>query len=443
MAGQWFLMGKEIDHRLKIYFRVNSSIDRVIYRLLLGMTFFLFYFNILSLLPIKWCYNTFWLTWAILGLFYSWPSRGKIIQESVSSNFSEYRFLDSFERTVLFLTGTIFILTFPEVPKLDTFDALKLYFDPNENISSFFWNFLSVNYLPFRKYPELFRLALSMHFYFVMIGLYLLTFYGLLRYFVGRRLSILGVFVIVSSWSFAKILANSFPNAIQSSLYIFYIWSAVWAIKSSTYRAGVFYGMVGFLLVAFDVRNLLGFSIGTLALVYFFLPDKTFWFKRQFLKYNLFGLTLILILLIFGDYKFSIESSSIKFIEDFKFILSRKAFLALCFFGVPIIFWKLFIKNKSIGLYQLQMDENKLMQFMSFWLITIITSVILKTSLVGTLALLLMMTFFALIPLELIFQTTTRLRSKRNMIYLLYIIICVLDSHFEGRLKNFIKFIDS
>ena len=51
---QWFLLGKEIDYRLKIYFRVNSSMDRVAYRLLLGMCFFILYFNVISFFPPKW-----------------------------------------------------------------------------------------------------------------------------------------------------------------------------------------------------------------------------------------------------------------------------------------------------------------------------------------------------------------------------------------------------
>ena len=51
MVGQWFLLGKEIDHRLKIYFRVNSSVDRIIYRLVLGMISMIVYFNLLSLIP--------------------------------------------------------------------------------------------------------------------------------------------------------------------------------------------------------------------------------------------------------------------------------------------------------------------------------------------------------------------------------------------------------
>jgi hypothetical protein len=49
------------------------------------------------------------------------------------------------------------------------------------------------------------------------------------------------------------------------------------------------------------------------------------------------------------------------------------------------------------------------------------------------------LSFLSLIPIELIFQSISRLRSKRNMIYLIYILICLLDSHFEGRVKIFLK----
>jgi hypothetical protein len=45
----------------------------------------------------------------------------------------------------------------------------------------------------------------------------------------------------------------------------------------------------------------------------------------------------------------------------------------------------------------------------------------------------------SLIPIEILFQTLSKLRSSRNMIYLIYILICLLDSHFEGRLKIFLK----
>ena len=54
-----------------------------------------------------------------------------------------------------------------------------------------------------------------------------------------------------------------------------------------------------------------------------------------------------------------------------------------------------------------------------------------------------MLAFMSLIPLELVFQSISRLRSNRNMIYLIYILICLLDSHFEGRVKVFIRIFNS
>jgi hypothetical protein len=109
IVSQWFLLGKEIDHRFKIYFRVNSSIDRVVYRLFLGMIFFVILFNFISFLESRWIANSFWIIWISLGLFYSWPTRGKIIQESVSSSFGEFKFLDGFEKTLLSLILLMFI----------------------------------------------------------------------------------------------------------------------------------------------------------------------------------------------------------------------------------------------------------------------------------------------------------------------------------------------
>ena len=143
MMTQWYLMGKEIDHRLKIYFRVNSSIDRLIYRMSTGMFFTVILFNLLSLLPAKWIYNSFWIVWASLGLFYSWPTRGKIINESVSTNFTEFRYLDAFEKTLLALIASFFIFSIPEIPTLENIEALKMAYDPMEKLSGFFWNFLS------------------------------------------------------------------------------------------------------------------------------------------------------------------------------------------------------------------------------------------------------------------------------------------------------------
>ena len=81
MGSQWFLLGKEIDNLFKIYFRVDSSVDRLTYRLFLGHIVMIIFFNLLGLLPAYLLKHFFWGTWVVLGLFYSWPTRGKIIND--------------------------------------------------------------------------------------------------------------------------------------------------------------------------------------------------------------------------------------------------------------------------------------------------------------------------------------------------------------------------
>src|SRR5690606_919599 len=171
LLGQWFLLGKEVDHRLKIFYRVNSSMDRVLYRMLLGMFAIILLFNLLALLPTKWIYNSFWGLWVAMGLFYSWPTRGKIIQESMSSNFNEFKHLDRFEKTLVLLVCILFLVSQPELPTFSSINSLKLFFDPQEKIGNHFWNFLTVTYYPFRRYPELLRLSWSTHMYVVNLGI--------------------------------------------------------------------------------------------------------------------------------------------------------------------------------------------------------------------------------------------------------------------------------
>jgi len=113
MGSQWYLLGKEIDHRLKIYYRANSSMDRILYRFLLGSIMMTVLFNVVSLFPSFIVNYFFWAFFLVLGIFYSWPTRGKIIQESVTDQFSEFKFLDSFEKTVFFLSFLMFIFILP------------------------------------------------------------------------------------------------------------------------------------------------------------------------------------------------------------------------------------------------------------------------------------------------------------------------------------------
>jgi hypothetical protein len=441
ICSQWFFLGKEIDHRLKIYFRVNSSMDRLVYRLFLGMFFFIIYFNILSLFPGKWIYNLFWTTWVILGLFYSWPTRGKIIKESVTSNFTEFRYLDSFEKTLVFLILILFGFSIPDLPVITNHEALKLFFDPNERISEFFWNFLNVNYYPFFKYPNLYKMALSFHFYFVNLGFFLFCFYGLLRFFVSRRLSLLGVFAFVSSWSFTKILVADFGSSLVSTYSLLWVWTLLWVIRSSTYRTGLFLGLVG-LFGALINKNWALLWIPQLLLIHLFLKTKTLWYKKQLLRYASFGLVLTLLVYFGGagyfDDAFSFNSSNAELIAR---IFKRKAFFSLSVFGLFITLFVLF-KGDHRVFRNIKIDREYALNLFIACSVLIGFEVFTSTGIFSDFSLMWLMALLSLLPLEIIFQTMSRLRSSRNMIYLIYILICLLDSHFEGRVKIMLRTFD-
>lgn len=439
MSAQWFLLGKEIDHRLKIYFRVNSSIDRVVYRVFLGMFFMALYSNLLALLPGKWIYNCFWITWAAQGLFYSWPTRGKIIQESMSSNLTEFKFLDAFEKTLLGLILIVFAVSLPELPSLANIGALKLYFDPTEKFSPQFWNFLTVNYYPFMRYPSLIKMAWSLHFYLVGMGLYLITFYAFLRFFVSRRLSMLGVFALVSSWSWPKLLSHNFGDALTTTYSLLWIWTFLWVSKSSTYRAGLFMGLVGAWGVLLNHYFIFLMPLQMLLLHFYFLEDKTDWFKRQLIKYNLLG-----VILASGVYLLQLDTwggmprVSNDFFGTIQGLIERKAFYSLCYLGLLFYLVKMLFPDNRI-MKSVQLDLHRLRQ-LGIGLLTIcLYGLVADISLVSSFAFLWVVVLFSLFPIELVFQSINRLRSGRNMIYLVYIVICLLDSHFEGRVKIFLQ----
>jgi len=441
ICSQWFFLGKEIDHRLKIYFRVNSSMDRLVYRLFLGMFFFIIYFNILSLFPGKWIYNLFWTTWVILGIFYSWPTRGKIIRESVTSNFTEFRYLDSFEKTLVFLILILFACSIPDLPVITNQEALKLFFDPNERVSEFFWNFLNVNYYPFYKYPHLYKMAWSFHFYFVNLGLFLFCFYGLLRFFVSRRLSLLGVFALLSSWSFTKILVADFGSSLVSTYSLLWVWTLLWVIRSSTYRTGLFLGLVG-LFGALINKNWILLWIPQLLLIHIFLKDKTGWYKRQLFRYASFGLVLtILVYFASSGYFDDTFVFNTSYPELLGRIFKRKAFFSLSIFGFLVTGIVLFKKDHKL-FRNIKIDAEYVLNLSIACSVLILFDLFTSSGIFSDFSLMWLFALVSLFPLEIIFQTMSRLRSSRNMIYLIYILICLLDSHFEGRVKIMLRTFD-
>ena len=439
MMTQFFYLGKELDHRLKIYFMVNSSLDRVVYRVLSGMSIMVFYFNFLNLMPGKWIYNMFWITWAVLGLFYSWPTRGKIIQESVTSNFSEFRYLDSFEKTIVFLCIIFLIFSIPSFPVLTDFEALKLLADPTEKVSPYFWNFINVLYYPFKKYPLLMKVAFLIHFYIFGIAFAMVSLYSLLRYFVSRRLSILGAFVFISTWPLYKIYVNSLSGIISQTFIISWVWAIFWIAKSSTYRSGLFLGLIALLATLLNHFYFYLIFPSCILILFLFISDKTIWYKRQFLKYASLGFAASGFVYYVGFDKFGGKSFS----ENLSVLsILSKAIFSLTYFGMAIVILKL-VRAKSKLLASFVIDEVKLRAILVIVIFFLIYSLILDASFMNPMSMIWFIILISLIPLELLFQSIARLRSKRNMIYLVYIIICLLDSHLEGRIKIFLSILKS
>lgn len=444
MAGQWYLLGKEIDHRLKIYFRANSSIDRVLYRMVIGNATMMIIFNLMSFIPDGIVRHFFWGFFVVVGLFYSWPTRGKIIQESVSTQFTEYRFLDAFEKTVLFLIFAIFLTSMPSFPFLNNLETLKLIVDPEEKMNGQLWSYLQMNFYPFRRFPHLVNLGWSMHFYFVSFSIYLLAFYGILRFFISRRLSILGLFALVSTWGFSLFLKKDIYSCVSTTFSVLWIWSILWCVKSSTYRSGLMYGLLCYAGVTLNYNHFVLFPVGLILLYFFFLRESTEWYRNQFVKYSTLGMFLILItLLTHIDLRiFEFGMTFQQFSSYVTVVVKRKAFYGLSIIGL-VAFILMLIKPKFKMFTSFTIDYRRLGELAILVVCVLFFGLLLEKDLIRSFGMLWFVVFLSIFPLEWIFQSISRLRSRRNFIYMIYVLVCLLDSHFEGRLRMLYNFYQS
>lgn len=437
MATQWYLLGREIDHRFKIYFRVNSSMDRIIYRVLLGHILMVLVYGLMSLISSSIVHHFFWGFWILVGLFYSWPTRGKIIEDSLSEQLQEFRYLDGFEKTVIYLIGFFFIVSLPYLPQLSSIEGLKLYLDPYEYIHPLFWRFLYFNYFPFARYQELFTLAWGLHFYLAFLGLFLLTFYGILRYVFSRRLSILGLFAFLSSWSIPKLFEYQLSAALWTYFPILWIWAMLWCIRSGTYRSGLILGLIHFLGALWGPEFSLLYIVSILLLFGGLLKNKTHWYRKQLFKYTLTGLALtFMILLSFsGQYQLGDSSLHGHFGSQVLKYIDQKGLFGLAPIGL-LIFLAAMLPWTRWRPSTLNLSPQKTIEFACYFSVVLLFGNFLAPMLSGV-NLVAWLTFFSLIPLEWIFQSMARMRSRRNFIYVIYVLICLLDSHVEGRIKIF------
>lgn len=132
------------------------------------------------------------------------------------------------------------------------------------------------------------------------------------------------------------------------------------------------------------------------------------------------------------------DAAGLDFVNIYLDVLGRKAFFYLHLIGVPLTFLKIF-NSDLFYLRRLNIRVDRLKEMLIVTTVLILSSLMFDYRIFGRLSLMWYLALFSLVPLELIFQAISRLRSRRNMIYLVYILICLLDSHLEGRIKILFK----
>ena len=130
-------------------------------------------------------------------------------------------------------------------------------------------------------------------------------------------------------------------------------------------------------------------------------------------------------------------NESIYLFENVFKLIQGKDILILFVPGALIILYQLILKQElKSELY------NKWAQLLIISFVYIITSSFFATNFVGlsfTLAFLIIVSLF---PIEKIFKQLYGFRSKRNLIFATYILICLLDSRLEARVKTLLKMIN-
>ena len=123
-------------------------------------------------------------------------------------------------------------------------------------------------------------------------------------------------------------------------------------------------------------------------------------------------------------------------------VIKRKAFYALSFIGL-VTFIVMIIKPRNKLFSQMTLDQKRMAEFLILTIMVILMGLFVDKDMVRSFGLLWLIVFLSLLPLEWIFQSISRLRSRRNFIYMIYVLVCLLDSHFEGRIRLVYNFYQS
>jgi hypothetical protein len=119
-------------------------------------------------------------------------------------------------------------------------------------------------------------------------------------------------------------------------------------------------------------------------------------------------------------------------------LLARKGIYIVAVIGLLITIIKYRFTNYVTSLKSFSFGPRRNEQLLLFILLIFGVMFFLSAD-VYSVVLMAILSLLAMIPVELLFQRISRLRSSRNMIYAVYILLCLLDSHLEGHVKIFIS----
>jgi len=427
-----YFIGVYLDYIFKIYYHLNSSLDRMIYRIVFGSSLlsFIYYFTTLLFGDGATVFVTYPLV-IINGLFSIYPTTAKLIFSSISSNLGELKHLDKLEKMLLGIFIIYFISSTPNINFIDNL-GYKSYLT-----SDFF-------HLNFTLVRELFKFGenhtqLLGYFYYFLGGMYYLVIYSFFRFFFSRRVSLIGILAIVSNWNLVKIIYGNF-TVYGSSLYLLsFIWALIWVGSSKSYRTNLFFGMI--LALSSHHPFNISFVFLIIGLVSIFLTSalRTNWAKLQSLKYMSFGLILTFLFWALGY--FVVDNFSVHQSWPFSInLFFKKSFNILGVLGCLLFFTTYFLNRVR--------RTQKTVPFFNhsnYLLFTFLFTVVVWALSNGgqhfdiSAFLFFVIVLFSLPILEIVLNTFGFFHSKRNLIFFLYILFSILDSHLESRIKTFIS----
>lgn len=419
--SQAYSLGKELDYRFNILYAKKSSVETALYRIFLGKGAFVLLFYLPTQYLSREYVNIFyWSFWPLLFLFFAWPTRMKVLKGIFQLGFRDFRVMDFIEKVTVFAIIVYGIVSLP-FPVVDSHRVMGQLQD-QVLFQSFFAPLFGPFYGMENIYPQ------SIMFFIYCSGLFILltSGYCFFRHFFSRRLALLGIFSTVASWSFVKYINHDFFALYRSGLAILWIWVIFWLFNSRTFRSGLFLGFITLWSALVNINYLVFYP---LTIIYYLFQKRhhnhPVWFQINFTKYFLPFIFIILALLFRQGLTWQFENIDI--INQIIYFIDLKAFFILALFGLGIVLINF---------------KKYLKPYKNFW---IFIGVIFLYSLWGSapivhgLSLMIFLSFMALFLVDWVGHQVHPFRSKKNIVFTIYFLIILLDSHLEGRVKNMIE----